>query len=221
MYKYALPSSCRRTMIKLSRDSTAIHRENYTQISTAPKLTKSLKMASLYQQTIPVFIKYLKAMDGLLVKGEKYADENEVAHDDMINYRIVPDMRGLAYQVQSCSNTARFVLSRVGRIPHVPMEDNETTFAELRDRVARTIKVLEEFDAKALDRPADEEVVMETKVGRFGFTCQSYISEFAIPNFHFHLSTAYCILRGQKVPLEALDYLKDVFHTVPAAEEGK
>lgn len=94
MYKYALPSSCRRTMIKLSRDSTAIHRENYTQISTAPKLTKSLKMASLYQQTIPVFIKYLKAMDGLLVKGEKYADENEVAHDDMINYRIVPDMRG-------------------------------------------------------------------------------------------------------------------------------
>ncbi|KAI6352123.1 hypothetical protein MCOR25_009539 [Pyricularia grisea] len=221
MYKYAIPSSCRLRMFKLKRDSIAIHRGNCKQISTGPELTHSLKMASLYQQTIPVFIKYLKAMDGILVKGEKYADENEVKHDDMINYRIVPDMRGLAYQVQSCSNTARFVLSRVGKIPHVAMEDNETTFAELRERVARTIKILEEFDPKALDRPGDEALVMETRAGKFSFTCQTYISEFAIPNFHFHLSTAYCILRGQKVPLEAWDYLRDVFHKVPDAEEEK
>lgn len=90
-------------------------------------------------------------------------------------------------------------------------EDNETTFAELQDRIARTISVLESVDPKSMDGLEDKEVIMESKMGNFTFSGQRYVSEYAIPNFHFHLTSAYCLLRQQGVPVGAFDYLKDVF----------
>lgn len=70
------------------------------------------------------------------------------------------------------------------------------------------------MDPTCIDGKEDEEVVMETKAGNFRFTGQRYISEYALPYFHFHLTSAYCIMRTQGVPLGALDYLKDVFEKV-------
>lgn len=90
-------------------------------------------------------------------------------------------------------------------------EDNEKTFDELTTRIENTIEMLKKVDPKGFEGKEDAEIIMESKMGNFKFTGQRYVSEFAIPNFHFHLSTAYCILRHQGVPLGALDYMKDVF----------
>jgi hypothetical protein len=120
----------------------------------------------------------------------------------------------LPFQVQSCCNTAKFVAQRVGGLPAVVFEDNETTFEQLQDRIAKTIKLLEEVDPKAFEGKEQAEVIMANRMGDFKFTGQSYVSEFAIPNFHFHLSTAYCILRSLGVPLGALDYLNGMFTKV-------
>lgn len=74
--------------------------------------------------------------------------------------------------------------------------------------------MLESVDPGAFDGKEEEEVIMETRMGNFRFTGQSYVSEFAIPNFHFHLTTAYCILRTLGVELGAMDYLGGVLHKV-------
>lgn len=113
--------------------------------------------------------------------------------------------------MQCCSNTSKFLLQRLG--VEVPFyEDKETTFDELQARIATTIELLEKTDAAVIDAKVNEPVFMETSMGNFRFeTGQRYVSEYIIPNFHFHLTSAYCILRTQGVPLGALDYLKGVF----------
>ncbi|KAJ4386141.1 hypothetical protein N0V93_009034 [Gnomoniopsis smithogilvyi] len=171
-------------------------------------------MTSLYKQSIPVLIKYLDNLSVIVGKGKSFADEKDIKHEEVIGFRLVPDMRGLDYQVQSCCNTAKFVASRVGGAEDVFFEDEEKTFDELTERITKTIEVLKKVDPKGFEGKEDEEVLMESKMGTFRFTGQRYVSEFAIPNFHFHLSTAYCILRHQGVPLSAFDYMKGVFEKV-------
>jgi hypothetical protein len=113
--------------------------------------------------------------------------------------------------VQSCCNTAKFLVQRVGDIPQPTVEDNETTFDELQDRITQTIKILEAVSPVDFEGKEAQELIMETKFGSFRFTTkQRYVSELMIPNFHFHLTSAYCILRHLGVPIGALDYLKDV-----------
>ena len=123
-------------------------------------------------------------------------------------------MGRLGYQVQSCSNTAKFGVARLGASNIPTFEDDETTFEQLQARIDRTIEVLEGVDPDVINGKEDEEIIMESKIGNFRFTGQRYISEYIIPNFHFHLTSAYCILRTQGVPIGAFDYLKDVFEKV-------
>ena len=94
------------------------------------------------------------------------------------------------------------------------VEDNEETFEQLQARIKRTIEILDSVKPSDLDGKEEKEFIMELKMGNFRFTGQSYLSEMVIPNFHFHLSTAYCIVRHLGVPLSAIDYLKDVFEKV-------
>ncbi|KAI8671791.1 hypothetical protein NCS57_00655400 [Fusarium keratoplasticum] len=171
-------------------------------------------MTSLHQQTVPPLVKYLRNLSHLLQKGAKFCEEKGVKHEELLTYRLIADMRGLPYQVQSCSNTAKHAVSRLGA-PNIPIfEDTETTFTELHARIDRTIEVLESVDPACINGKEEQEVIMETGMGNFRFTGQRYVSEFVLPNFHFHLTSAYCIMRAQGVPLGAFDYLKDVFEKV-------
>lgn len=121
------------------------------------------------------------------------------------------------YQVQSMSNSSKFFCVRVFGIENIALEDNETTFAELQTRIAKTIEILQSVDQTKFDakKVAEEPIIMESRLGNFKFESgQAYLSEYAIPNFHFHMTTAYCILRHLGVPIGAMDYLNDVFHKV-------
>jgi hypothetical protein len=100
-------------------------------------------------------------------------------------------------------------------LPDITLADDETTFPELQARITRTIEILNLVNETKLDakKVADEPVIMETKLGNFRFESGwIYLSEYAIPNFHFHLTSAYCILRHLGVPIGAFDYLGGVFH---------
>jgi uncharacterized protein len=115
--------------------------------------------------------------------------------------------------VQSCCNTAVWFADRIGGLEHKDVPDTETTFEELQARISSTIEYLNSVDPSVIDDKFDKPIIMESKAGNFRFESgQTYLSEFAIPNFHFHLSSGYCILRTQSVPLGAFDYLNDVFH---------
>lgn len=102
-------------------------------------------------------------------------------------------------------------MKRLGGVAVPTDEDNETTFEQLQERITRTIELLESTDPKCMEGLETKDVIMETKMGDYAFKGQSYVSDFALPNFHFHLTTAYCIMRHLGVPLGAFDYLKDVF----------
>ncbi|KAK7967064.1 uncharacterized protein PG986_001341 [Apiospora aurea] len=166
-------------------------------------------MASLYDQSIPVFVKYLKNFSAMIDKSAAYAEEKGISHDDLLSYRLVPDQRRLTYQVQSCCNTVVWFIDRVARREHVAIADDETTIAQLKARLDRTVEYAEGVGAAELSNTPI------TMLDRFHFaSAQTYLSEFSIPNFHFHLSTAYCILRTQGAPLDAMDYLANVFQPI-------
>ncbi|OBT72339.1 hypothetical protein VF21_09450 [Pseudogymnoascus sp. 05NY08] len=173
-------------------------------------------MASLYDQSIPVLIKFLNNLSAILDKSVAYADEKGISHEELLTTRLRDDMRPLPFQVQSVSNASKFLCVRVFGMENIVLEDNETTFPELRTRIAKTIEILQSVDATKIDvKATSEPIVMETKMGDFRFeNGQTYLSEYVIPNFHFHLSTAYCILRHLGVPVGAMDYLSGVFHKV-------
>ncbi|CEI38533.1 hypothetical protein FVEN_g4902 [Fusarium venenatum] len=171
-------------------------------------------MTTLYKQSIPVLVKYLKNLSFMLQKGAKFCEEKSIKHEDMLSYRLISDMRGLPFQVQSCSNTAKFVASRFGAPNVTVFEDNEETFEQLQDRIAKTVEILESVEPDLINGKEDVEILVEAKMGTFRFTGERYINEYVIPNFHFHLTSAYCIMRTQGVPLGAFDYLKDVFEKV-------
>lgn len=111
-------------------------------------------------------------------------------------------------------DTAKGFCVRVFGIAGVQMDDTESTFAELSQRVARTIEILQSVDEEKLDaKKATEEPVL---AGIYRFESgQIFLSEYTIPNFHFHMTAAYCILRHQGVPIGFFDYLGDVFHKAP------
>ena len=114
--------------------------------------------------------------------------------------------------MQACTDTAKLAYKRLAGVEVPVFEDNESTFPELQARIEKTLAILEAVDLSSLPvGKENEELIMETKVGNFRFTHKSFVSEYAIPNFHFHLGTAYCLLRVQGVLFGSFDYLKDVF----------
>ncbi|KAF6843167.1 helix-turn-helix-domain containing protein type [Colletotrichum musicola] len=164
-------------------------------------------MVSLYNASVPMFIKYLGNLKAILTKAEQHCISKSLNQEEMIKFRLIADMRSLDYQVQSCSNTAKFLASRVAGKEDVFLEDNETTFPQLQARVDRTIDILRGITPESMDDKEDAEVILKSAVGSFRFTGYSYVVLYSSPNFHFHLSSAYCILRHLGVPLGAFDYL--------------
>ncbi|KAF2423814.1 hypothetical protein EJ08DRAFT_652571 [Tothia fuscella] len=160
-------------------------------------------MPSLYEISVPAFIRGLNQLTHCLKKAETYASENNKDISSILKASLHPDMKALPFQIQTVSNTAKNACVRVAGIEAVPMEDNETTLPQFYERIEKTIKLLEGVDAKAFE--GKEEQSLEA-VG-MKFTGQSYLLTFEIPNFYFHLTAAYAILRKEGVPLGKMDFL--------------
>jgi hypothetical protein len=149
---------------------------------------------SLYEISIPVFIHSLTSLSAILKKGEAYADEKGIAHSKLLDARLVDDMAALPYQIQRCSDTSKGAAVRIAGIDNVAMPDNETTFEQLQARIHKTIEVLKSVDPKSMDDKDESPVILKLGGGEIKFTAKSYLLTFAIPNFYFHVSTAYGIL---------------------------
>ena len=162
---------------------------------------------SLYDASIPVLIAGLRNTASFLERGRAYADQAGIDHAAMLAARLAPDMMSLTEQVQRASDTSKGAAVRVGGIENVAMPDTEKTFDELQQRIAATIALLEAVPADAVNANVDAEVTLRTPGGQRSYTGRSYILEFALPNFFFHVATAYDLLRHQGVPLGKRHYL--------------
>lgn len=158
----------------------------------------------IYDASVPVFVNSLTNMRNWLDKAAAERSESE-----LMEARLAPDMRPFPAQYQMASDSAKNALARLTGTESPSMPDTEKSFSELRDRCDRTIEYLRGFDAHSLDSAEDREVVLKFPNGTgYRFLGGQYLTGFALPNFFFHVTTAYAILRNAGVSLGKPDFLQ-------------
>lgn len=161
---------------------------------------------SMYQASIPLLIKQLENLSGILKKGEAYAVAKKIEPEVLINARLAPDMFPLSRQVQIAADISKGVARLAGK--EVPSyEDNEKTFVELEARIAKTIAFLKTFTPEQIDGSEERKVTLKMRGKEVVFLGQPYLLYFVLPNLHFHATTAYAILRNNGVEVGKSDYL--------------
>jgi hypothetical protein len=157
---------------------------------------------SLYDASVPVFARGFRVLSELLTKAEAEADAST-----LIDARLAPDMLNLAGQVQRASDTAKFAIARVAEVQPPSFDDNEASFADLRKRIDATVAWIQSVDRATVEAGESRPITRKFKEAEHTFTAQEYLLTFAIPNFFFHVTTAYDILRHNGVGIGKLDYL--------------
>lgn len=164
---------------------------------------------SVYQSTVPQFITGLKALKGFLRKGQAYCETKKIDMSVLLQTRLAPDQFPLSKQIHITCDTAKFCAARLTGVEAPAFDDKEQTLEEFNARIDKTIAFLEKF------RP-EQFADWENKVVRFhyrpGYSLdgKTYLSAHAIPNFYFHLTTAYSILRASGVDLGKNDFLYEL-----------
>lgn len=159
---------------------------------------------TIYDASVPVFADALRDMRAWLDKAAAAKPEAE-----LIESRLIADMRPLPGQFQMASDSAKNAVARLCGVDAPAMADTEISFAELRARCDRTIAFVESVDRASFDDAATRPVTLSFPNGmRYDFTGASYLTGFALPNFFFHVTTAYAILRAAGVPLGKPDFLQ-------------
>ena len=163
---------------------------------------------SLYDLTIPVCIRSLTNLSAILAKGEAWAAEKGVDPADLLATRLIEDMQPVPYQVQRACDSAKSIPVRIGGVENKVFPDEEQSFADLQARIAGVIAFLRHVPRTAIEGQEKKAVTLDLPDGRsIPFTGQSIALNFALPNFFFHVTMAYALLRHRGVPVGKLDYL--------------
>jgi len=162
---------------------------------------------SMYQASVPVFARALGVLSRLLEKGEAHATAQGLTPADLLEARLAPDMYPLTRQIQAACDAAKFGSARPAGATPPSNPDTETTFAELRARIKTTLDFINGIGEAAFDGAETRPVTVKTGGGELNFTGQSYLLSFALPNFFFHVVTAYDILRHKGVVIGKRDFL--------------
>jgi uncharacterized protein len=157
---------------------------------------------SMYQASVPLLVRGLNNLSAVLKKGEAHP-----AAAALVEARLAPDMFTLAGQVQRASDTAKGCAARLAGIDNPSFADSETTFAQLQERIARTVDFLQAVKPAQIDGSEDKPISFKAGPAVLNFTGASYLAMFVLPNFYFHVTTAYDILRHKGVEVGKLDYL--------------
>lgn len=158
------------------------------------------------------FIQTLQALDAILDKAVEQAQSRKIQPEVLLNARLAPDMLAFTRQIQLCCDFAKNAVARLsgGENPRFP--DEERSFPELKERIARTLAFLDGADAAALDAGLVRDVTFPRGPSATAtMTGEAYLTRFAIPNFYFHATTAYDILRQNGFQIGKQDFLKGVF----------
>lgn len=159
-----------------------------------------------YDIAVPVFIKGFNNLLKWLAKAEAFAGSDE-AMNVMLASGLAPDMFSLKGQIQIASDMAKGCGARLGGIEAPRFDDNEQNLTDLRIRIAKTVIFLEGLLPEKFIDSAATDVNIKTMYGALDFTSRDYLLQFSLPNFFFHITTAYNIMRHNGVPLGKMDYL--------------
>jgi hypothetical protein len=165
---------------------------------------------SMYQASVPVFLRGLKNLSGILAKGAADAAERKIDPTVFLTARLAPDMFPLTRQVQIASDHAKGATARLAGVEVPKFEDAEKSFEELQQRLARVVEFVQTLDAGQIDGSEEREISLPVGARTLTFRGQAYLLNFALPNFYFHCTTAYAILRHNGVGIGKRDFIGPV-----------
>ncbi len=163
----------------------------------------------LYEMTVPYFTKMLRNLGHILDKGAKHAEIKKFEMDVLLNARLAPDQFNLIRQVQIACDTAKLCVSRLSGKEAPLHEDKEKTLPELKTRIDQVIGYLNGFAAKDFEGAEQRRISQPRWEGKYLWGSE-YVHHHAIPNFYFHVTTAYSILRHSGVDVGKKDYLGEM-----------
>jgi hypothetical protein len=162
---------------------------------------------SLYDISIPTYLRGLRNLASFLDKAEAHAKDKGVELTTYTDSRLVADMHPFTRQVQMASDAAKGGAARLAGVEAPAMPDTETTFPELKARIANTIAFLETIQKDQVDGRVGATIELPLPGRTMTFTAPDFLMQFSLANFLFHVTTAYALLRAQGVPLGKMDFL--------------
>ena len=162
---------------------------------------------SMCQASVPPFLRALTNLRAILEKAAAHAEAKKIAPSVLVNARLYPDMFPLSRQVQTATDTAKGAVSRLAGMEPPKYEDNESTFPELVARIDKTIAILEKFKPEQIDGSEDKTITLPMRDRTLTFKGMPYLLDYVLPNFYFHVITAYAILRHSGVEIGKQDFL--------------
>jgi hypothetical protein len=163
-------------------------------------------MHTTYTVTVPTFIKLLSGLKNVLVKAEAHAKEAGISEDIFVNDKLAPDMFPLKKQVQVACDNAKGAVARLTGKEAPKMEDNEETFAELQTRIDKTLAFLQSMSEQDFAGAEERKIVLPYFPTKY-MKGSDYALEYALPNFIFHVVTAYGIVRKNGVSIGKADFI--------------
>ncbi len=164
-------------------------------------------MLTMYDATIPPLKRILTNLATILKKGEEHADTKKIDHSVFLNGRLAPDMYPLTRQIQIATDMSKGGVARLAGVEIPKYEDDETTFADLQARIAKTIAFIDSIMPAQLEGSETRDIVITVRKTNLEFKGQAYLLNWVNPNVYFHTATAYNILRHNGVELGKLDFL--------------
>jgi hypothetical protein len=162
---------------------------------------------SMYQASAPRFVNMLTNLSAILDKAEAHAEARKIDPAVLANDRLFPDMFPMKRQVQIACDTAKGAVARLAGVEVPKHEDTEQTFPELKARIAKTIDFVKSIAPAQLEGTEDKKIHLKLGPREVDFTGMQYLLGHALPNFYFHVTTAYDILRHNGVELAKRDYI--------------
>jgi uncharacterized protein len=165
---------------------------------------------SIYELSVPPMLRGLDNLTAFIDKAAAFAEQKKFDSKVLAEARIFPDMLPFAAQIQIACDTAKGAAARLANVEIPKHEDTEKTFAELKARIAKTATFLKSIKQEQMQGDERRPIVMQFPQMTLKFTALSYLTDFVMPNFYFHLSTAYALLRHNGVELSKRDFLGSI-----------
>jgi len=162
---------------------------------------------SMYQASVPTLIRMLNNLSAILEKAAAHAEARKIDPAVLTNSRLYPDMLPLARQIHIATDQAKGCGARLAGVEPPKFEDKETTFTELIARIEKTISFLRELKPEQIDGSEKKTITLQVRGSTLTFEGMTFLLSFALPNFYFHVTTAYDILRHCGVELGKRDFL--------------
>jgi hypothetical protein len=163
---------------------------------------------TMYKSSVPIFIQFLGGLSGVLDKAQAHIDAKKLDASYFMTLRLFPDMHPFVRQVRASTDHAISASSRISGVEPIKFEGMETSIAELKERIAKTIAFLKTIKPEQLDGQEDKDITITfPSGGERKFTGQTFLLNFSLPNFYFHTTTAYDILRQAGVEVGKRDFM--------------